>query len=769
MALPHGFLPNPVPCHLFIPFPLCYDSVHDSGAFTGLRSAMTIQPWITCLQSGILIHHLEVRYPQQASKVDLQRVMGAAESFQEIQDARAFLTDASNWVPASVFRELIKACELASGEKDFTYLAALAYYETVKTQTPTLIETIAILLNDVESVFRSVGDWASAYTNYLQLQSFVCPDETQTLHILSRNLPPVDPGLGNMRLVHGNLEGIAKLDPSVETVACEEVYSQLRLETLVNEFGDAYVMTTKNGQITVTRRSTDEIVIKGQSIRLVQTPIQIKADRIPASHGSDEQLVATLEQGDCLSIWTAEEPARRSKTSIPNQDNHSTAIRIEHGGTLWAGPLSTTIKTGSIYNAPYTHYRLSWTNRPPHANDVTTAGRSQFLTDRRGFAYQLFTQLKNLQATHRHMLTMFLRNVELAQENIQLKQELSAQQETGGIIGKSAPLLDVLSLIRTIAPSDTTVLVTGETGTGKELAARLIHQLSRRKDRRFVAVNCGALPETLLESELFGHEKGSFTGAIAQKKGKFELADGGTLFLDEIGDISPAVQVKLLRVLQEREFQRVGGASDLKANVRLIAATNRDLIAMMEQKQFRQDLFYRLNVIQLYVPALRERAEDIPDLANHFTQRFAEKTGKSVAGLTPDALQLCLSYKWPGNIRELENVMERAVTLLPEGKKWITSDLLPNNLRATTESAPSLDIAELIERIEWSALLKTLEKSGSLTELLNHVEWSVTRRAVAEYGGNKSRAAKVLGRTYRWLRKLETEMTHRESPPSNLD
>ena len=729
---------------------------------------MTIQPWITCLQSGILIHHLEARYPEQASKVDLKRVMGVAESFQEIQDARAFLTDTSNWVPLSVFRELIKACELASGEKDFTYLAALAYYETVKTQTPTLIETIAILLNDVESVFRSVGNWASAYTNYLQLQSFVCPDEAQTLHVLSRYLPPVDPGLGNMRLVQGNLEGTAILDPSVETAISEETYSQLRLETLVNEFGDAYDMTTKNERFTVARRSTGEVVITGRTIRLVQTLIPIKADRIPAPHGSDEQLVATHEQQDHLSVWTAEEPIQRSKTHFPKQDDHCTAIRIERGGTLSAGSLSTTIKAGSIYNAPYTHYRLRWTNRIPLANNAAAAaGRSQFLTDRRAFAYQLFTHLKNLQSTHRHMLTMFLRNVELAQENIQLKQELSAQQETGGIIGKSAPLQDLLSLIRTLAPSDTTVLVTGETGTGKELAARLIHQLSRRKDRRFVAVNCGALPETLLESELFGHEKGSFTGAIAQKKGKFELAEGGTLFLDEIGDISPAVQVKLLRVLQEREFQRVGGTSDLKANIRLIAATNRDLLTMMEQNQFRQDLFYRLNVIQLYVPALRERPEDIAELAQHFVQRFAEKTGKSTAALTPDALQLCLSYKWPGNIRELENVMERAVTLAPEGRKSITPDLLPNILRSTTDSAPSVDIAELVDRIEWGALLKTLEKSGSLTELLNHVEWSITRRAVVEYGGNKSRAAKVLGRTYRWLRKLESEMTEPQSPGHN--
>jgi transcriptional regulator with GAF, ATPase, and Fis domain len=728
---------------------------------------MTIQPWITCLQSGILIHYLEAHYPEQASKVDLKRVMGVAESFQEIQDARAFLTDTSNWIPHSVFRELIKTCELASGEKDVTYQAALAYYETVKTQTPTLIETIAILLNDVESVFRSVGDWASAYTNYLQLQSFVCPDEAQTLHILSRYLPPVDPGLGNMRLVQGNLEGIAKLDPSVETATCEEIYSQLRLETLVNEFGDAYDMTKKNDRSTVARRSTGEVVITGRTIRLVQTLIPTKADPIPAPHGSDEQLVATLEPQDHLSVWTTEEPVRGSKTHLPNQDDHCTAIRIERGGTLSAGPLSTTIKTGSIYNTPYTHYRLRWTNRPLDSSNTAAAGRSQLLTDRRAFAFQLFTHLKNLQTTHRHMLTMFLRNVELIQENIQLKQELSAQQETGGIIGKSALLLDLLSLIRTIAPSDTTVLVTGETGTGKELAARLIHQLSRRKDRRFVAVNCGALPETLLESELFGHEKGSFTGAIAQKKGKFELAEGGTLFLDEIGDISPAVQVKLLRVLQEREFQRVGGTSDLKANIRLIAATNRDLLAMMEQNQFRQDLFYRLNVIQLYVPALRERPEDIAELTQHFVLRFAENTGKSIAGLTPDALQLCLAYKWPGNIRELENVMERAVTLAPEGKKWITPDLLPNNLRSTTDSAPSVDIAELIDHIEWGALLKTVEKSGSLTELLNRVEWSITRRAVAEYGGNKSRAAKILGRTYRWLRKLEAEMTHREFPPSN--
>ena len=726
-----------------------------------------LRPWVTCLQSGMLIRHLDTCYPDQAAAVDFQRIMGSAESLQEIRDAKAFLTDPSNWIPIPVFLELIKACELASGEKDFTYCAALAYYETVKTGTPTLLETIVLLLNDIESVFHPIGSWASAYTNYLQLQSFGCPDESQTLHILSKYLPPVEPVFGNLRLVLGNLEGIAKLDPSVSTVTCEELYSQLRLETLVNEFGDAYSMTSKGDRISVVRRSTSELVITGRTLPMAEFSIPIKQDQQALIEPPEDQLIVKPDEGGTIPIWAVIEPPHRHKTHPSKTHAASTAIRIERGGVLMHGSLSTTVKSGAIYNAPYTHYRLHWSTRPNYINDPAAVARTASITDRRVFAGLLFTHLKNLQTTHRQTLTMLLRNVELAQENIQLRQELSAQQETGGIVGKSAPLQELLALIHTIAPSDTTVLITGETGTGKELAARLIHRLSRRKDRRFVAVNCGALPETLLESELFGHEKGSFTGAVAQKKGKFELAEGGTLFLDEIGDISTTVQVKLLRVLQEREFQRVGGMSDLKANVRLIAATNRDLTALMEQNQFRSDLFYRLNVIQLYIPALRERTEDIPELANHFAQSFAHKMEKPIAGLTAEALQLCLAYKWPGNIRELENVMERAVTLTPEGKKWISPDLLPPVLRSTTQPAPALDLAEFVDRIDWNRMLQSLETRGSLTGLLNHLEWAITRRAVTEYGGNKSRAAKVLGRTYRWLRKLEAEMLESKSskPP----
>ena len=727
-------------------------------------STMTTHPWITCLQSGILIRHLETHYPDQVSTVNFQRIMEAAESLQEIHDAKVFLSDPSNWIPLPVFRELIKACELASREKDFTYYAAVAYYEHAKTGTPTLLETIVLLLNDVESVFHPIGNWASAYTNYLQLQAFACPGESQTLHILSKYLPPVDPVLGNVRLVLGNFEGIAKLDPSVDTVTCEELYSQLRLETLVNEFGDAYGIISKGDRINVIRRSSDETVISGRTIPLAEMATPIKDDHPALAEPPEGQIIVRPGDDGTLPLLTVLEPPRSHKTQSAGKDEVCTAILIEQGGMLTQGPLHTTVKTGAVYNAPYTHYRLRWNTKPSHEDRPATVVETIPIADRRAFARLLFTHLKNLQTAHRSTLNMLLRNMELTQENVQLKQELSAQQETGGIIGKSQPLRELISLIHTIAPSDTTILITGETGTGKELAARLIHRLSRRKGHRFVGVNCGALAETLLESELFGHERGSFTGAVAQKKGKFELAEHGTLFLDEIGDISPAVQVKLLRVLQEREFQRVGGTSDLKANVRLIAATNRDLTSLMEQRQFRSDLFYRLNVIQLYVPALRERTEDIPELANHFAQSFATKMHKSIGGLTPEALKLCLAYKWPGNIRELENVMERAVTLAPGGKKWITPDLLPPILRSSGQPVPALDLVEFVDRTDWNSMLRSLETRGSLTGLLNHLEWAITRRAVAEYGGNKSRAAKVLGRTYRWLRKLESEML--ESKPS---
>ena len=255
----------------------------------------------------------------------------------------------------------------------------------------------------------------------------------------------------------------------------------------------------------------------------------------------------------------------------------------------------------------------------------------------------------------------------LAQEKLYLEEEIRSEMNFENIVGNSPTLKHVLELVETVAPNDSTVLLLGETGTGKELIARAIHDRSRRKDRTFVKLNCAAIPTGLLESELFGHEKGAFTGAIAQKLGRFELADQGTLFLDEVGDIPTEIQPKLLRALQEREFERLGSTHTRKVNVRLVAATNRDLEQMIANKEFRSDLYYRLNVFPIRIPPLRERKEDIPLLVSYFVQKFAKQMQKRIEAISPPVMKGLTAWDWPGNIRELENFVERAV-ILTRGK-----------------------------------------------------------------------------------------------------
>ncbi|HWO29866.1 MAG TPA: sigma-54 dependent transcriptional regulator [Candidatus Acidoferrum sp.] len=246
-------------------------------------------------------------------------------------------------------------------------------------------------------------------------------------------------------------------------------------------------------------------------------------------------------------------------------------------------------------------------------------------------------------------------------ENLALRQEVDKASMYNEIIGASAALRSVLSLVSKVAPTDATVLVTGETGTGKELVARAIHGRSRRSSRTFVTVNCAAIPRDLIASELFGHEKGAFTGATQRRLGRFELAEGGTIFLDEVGELPAETQIALLRVLQEREFERVGGMRSIKTNVRVIAATNRDFRAAITAGNFRSDLFYRLSVFPIEIPPLRERQEDIPVLVEYFIDRYARKVGKNIRGLSKETLDALQSYSWPGNIRELQNVIERSV------------------------------------------------------------------------------------------------------------
>jgi formate hydrogenlyase transcriptional activator len=277
------------------------------------------------------------------------------------------------------------------------------------------------------------------------------------------------------------------------------------------------------------------------------------------------------------------------------------------------------------------------------------------------------------------------------------------------IIGESAPLRSLLGKVATVAPTDSTVLVCGETGTGKELIARAAHDLSPRKGRAFVKLNCAAIPTGLLESELFGHEKGAFTGAINQKVGRFELANRGTLFLDEVGEIPLELQPKLLRVLQEQEFERLGGTRTLKVDVRLVAATNRDLAKMVAEGRFRSDLYYRLNVFPLTLPPLRERPDDIPRLVRHFTHRFAGRMGRRIENIPVSAMEALVGYDWPGNVRELQNVIERAVILSPGP----TLDLSPDDLMPAATPLPARTVAAVMTAdAERKRILAALRDSG---------------------------------------------------------
>src|ERR1700736_3356207 len=319
----------------------------------------------------------------------------------------------------------------------------------------------------------------------------------------------------------------------------------------------------------------------------------------------------------------------------------------------------------------------------------------------------------------------------LREENRSLREALGKRYAHPNIVAQSPKMQEVLATVERVAPTNSTVLLGGETGVGKDLIARAIHQKSRRASGPFIKINSTAIPENLLESELFGYEKGAFTGAVASKPGKFELADKGTLFLDEIGDVPPATQVKLLRVLQEREFERLGGTRTVKVDVRLVAATNRDLRAALEEGTFREDLYYRLNVVPIDIPALREHKEDIPELVTLFLSRFAKESARKITGVSPDALQILMDYHWPGNVRELQNIMERA-SALAAGPLLEASDIHIDSRGGKTADFPSSFLPEGMTLEQW--------------------EDEMIRESLRRAHGNKSQAARMLGLSRNALR-----------------
>jgi DNA-binding NtrC family response regulator len=319
----------------------------------------------------------------------------------------------------------------------------------------------------------------------------------------------------------------------------------------------------------------------------------------------------------------------------------------------------------------------------------------------------------------------------LREENRTLREALGKRYAHPNIVARSPKMQEVLATVERVAPTNATVLLGGESGVGKDLIARAIHEKSRRAAGPFLKINSTAIPENLLESELFGFEKGAFTGAVASKPGKFELADKGTLFLDEIGDVPPVTQVKLLRVLQEREFERLGGTRTVKVDVRLIAATNRDLRAALEQGTFREDLYYRLNVVPIDIAPLRERKEDIPDLADLFIAQFSGESGKPVEGITPEAMQILVNYHWPGNVRELQNIVERACALAKG------SVLAPADIHLDTRAAKAGN-----------------GSGGFLPDGMTLEQWEdeMVQEALRRANGNKSQAARLLGLSRNALR-----------------
>jgi len=361
-------------------------------------------------------------------------------------------------------------------------------------------------------------------------------------------------------------------------------------------------------------------------------------------------------------------------------------------------------------------------------------------------AYDYITKPFNVDEV-KHIIQNALDRRRLETENILLKKELKSRYSFANLVGTSPKMLEIYGLIKRVANTRTNILISGESGTGKELVARAIHYESERKEKPFVPINCGAIPENLLESELFGHQKGAFTGAVANKSGLFEVANDGTIFLDEITELPKELQVKLLRVIQERNFRRVGGIEDILVDVRIIAASNKEIDKEVKEGRFREDLFYRLNVIPIQMPPLRERQEDIRFLAEHFFEKHKQELGKDIKGISHEAMDYLESYSYPGNIRELENIIERAVAL--ENTSIILPESLPEYIRTQKVgwALPTVGGQE-IQRPE----IEMPEGGINLEKNLEDYEKTIIIDALKKAGGVKKKAAEMLGMSFRSMR-----------------
>jgi two-component system response regulator HydG len=667
------------------------------------------QSWITCYLTDILLSHIEETVKGK-SIIDYPALFRGLDGFEVPADPESFLTDRGNWVPLSVLRELEAQCEKISGRKDFAYHAARAYFIPGKKPLPSVFEIIVQVLNDVRSALISANLWGASQSNYLKLQSFEKQGAARELYMLARFSDNARPAIGAIHLLRGFCEGFPRLYPFIEEVQCLEEISQLRIEDAVREFPD-FSATIEGDSFVIRHRFSDQAVVRASRVALKSEVVPLSAEFIQSSADG-----AVVEPRDGRMEVLTPDPDADTRTP-----SSAFAYRITHPGLLSAGPLSFALEAGRIFNAPYCRFRIAVKERPLPQKDLPAD------VLRKEISQRLFDHLKQTKHAHMRMVQFNVDKRRLTQENLLLRREIEREYGFPGIIGQSQRMRELYRTVQSVAATDVAVIIQGETGTGKELIAKAIHHHSARRTKGFVAVNCGALTETLLESEIFGHEKGAFTGATNQRKGIFEVADGGTLFLDEIGEITPSTQVKLLRVLQEGEFQRVGARQPIKVDVRIIAATNQNLEELVKTGPFRADLYYRLNVFPIVVPPLRERMEDIPLLISHFLEKYTRSVNKTIRGISAEAMALLAVHHWPGNVRELENVVQRMM-VMAKGERLDVEDL-PHEISR-----------EEIESGERAKGLKGISKESS-----GLVEANAILDALSKTGRNITHAAKLLG------------------------
>ncbi len=668
------------------------------------------QPWASCLLTDILISYME-EIGKGETEIDYPRLFRGVEGLEVPADPERFLRDSNNWVPRSILRELHLQCQRMAAQKNFAYNAARAYFDPGRKEFLSLFEIIFRVLNDVRSVLISSSLWASVQTNYLKLQSFETEGTPPQMYMLAKFSQKARPGLGSIDYLRGIAEGFPRLYSFIEDLGCTEEISQVRIEDIVQDFPD-YALATADNRLTIHHRGSQRVIVEAGKIPLHSEVVPLSPEfwvDMP------DAVVVSPHEGRIRVLTNTEErePTKRSQADW--------AFRIDKAGVLIAESISHSFEAGEIFNAPYSRFRFHWRESPPPQRAMPVE------SVRREVSRLLFEHLKQIKRTQVRMIQYNIEKRSLALENIRLRREIEREYSFAGILGQSPKMQELFGVVRSLAETDVVVLIQGETGTGKELIARAIHYNSPRKGKKFVAVNCGALVETLLESELFGHEKGAFTGAATRRNGVFEVADGGTLFLDEIGEISPSTQVRLLRVLQEGEFQRVGGSVPIRVNVRILSATNQDLEDLVKKGRFRPDLYYRLKVFPIRVPPLRERAEDIPLLVSHFVEQCNQRMNRRVSGVTPQALAVLMAYSWPGNVRELQNALQRMM-VVTKGEVLEVRDL-PTEIRGGEKPAsePATD-------------LKGIARGSA-----EIVEKEAIHNALDETGGNVTRAARSLG------------------------